>query len=851
MATVLLKIDASDTAGAVFQRVAEKLALVEKAAAATQNTMGILEKALASAGSAASGAIAGMDMLTASIKALGTAAAGAEKKLGRFSTALGVAETAVGGFATRVDTAAVSISTTTNALSAYIVKLADVKIAQDNVRMGNLLPAVPSGGGGGGSGGGGSSTGSKLTAAGELGGVPKAGALGRLLGPAAIGVGIGGWAAYKASKAGMDYQSALVHTAAQTGSTPAEIKNIISSLDTGIQKYEQGPNNFFNPTTIASSAAIGISGGLSPKDFTANISGLSTLSAQNQAPDLKDADRAVNALHNAFPHMSIPQVIDFISQAEKKVALAPGVFTGIIPKVSSTALATGSSMADATGLFEEGTRLDPSGKLVATSMGRALTDVTLKPSKAATKILTDLHMPVGPGAIAAAGGDTAWLTMFRDRTAAGGADNQAKLLSTVFGQTNAAKFATLLMQGHNLEDAAALGQSSGASDGATALSGSVLAKSESMQMTEALNKMDMAFVNLGNKLNTTIVPQLIGAATAFADGLNGLITKGPAQYVGDAFATLRDKIQHPTESWDDARAHALHPEKPKVYTSGTKNGEEAAHNKQLSQTEIDALIKKAFHGPTGVFGGDNFFNQAKDSVNGFLGGTKNNIGAGTGYLGNILPGFNTLGSTLHNAGDAIGSKIASFFDWASKAASHDGGASTTPAGVEKLPKSSSFYGPLLPPTTPTPSVTSQGGVMGSAFILHGIASLTASFNATSEDLRKKWAAQALIDANGGDKTSALSEAQLTALNTANVRPFHENNPGLGGLQAAYGSTAVRYGGGADPRDAEIAQLKQQITNQAAQIALLQQIATNTKNHKTTARQNPLTVAGSNYGTLGR
>lgn len=848
MATVLLKIDASDTAGAVFQRVAEKLALVDKAAAATQNTMGILEKALASAGSAASGAIAGMDMLTASIKALGTAAAGAEKKLGRFSTALGVAETAVGGFATRVDTAAVSISTTTNALSAYIVKLADVKIAQDNVRMGNLLPAVPSGGGGGGSGGGGSSTGSKLTAAGELGGVPKAGALGRLLGPAAIGVGIGGWAAYKASKAGMDYQSALVHTAAQTGSTPAEIKNIISSLDTGIQKYEQGPNNFFDATTIASSAAIGISGGLSPKDFTANISGLSTLSAQNQAPDLKDADRAVNALHNAFPSWTIPHVIDFISQAEKKVALAPGVFTGIIPKVSSTALATGSSMADATGLFEEGTRLDPSGKLVSTSMGRALTDVTLKPSKPATKILTDLHMPVGPGAIAAAGGDTAWLTMFRDRTAAGGADNQAKLLSTVFGQTNAAKFATLLMQGHNLEDARALGQSNGASNGATELTGTTLAASQSMQMTEALNKMNMAFIHAGDVLNDTVVPKLIGAATAFADGL--ALLKDPPKAVSGAGQTIKEAfvgalhgdfdlshasaqaakdIRDPNVGWNDAWGNA----------AGSAFGWLGGAPGAASQG-----ITAGMHSATSALGLSSNSVSTIDRTTGFASQGLNQTPAITpqdiqdtvhlfGQFGNYL---HSLPSLYLNGTDGIPSSPA-----ARKP-------STVGPAAPLLGPPAPLFGPSLPVNNDT---NSKGGVMGSAFILHGIASLTASLNATSEDLRKKWAAQALIDANGGDKTSALSEAQLTALNTANVRPFHENNPGLGGLQAAYGSTAVRYGGGADPRDAEIAQLKQQITNQAAQIALLQQIATNTKHQKTTARQNPLTVAGSNYGTLGR
>jgi hypothetical protein len=65
----------------------------------------------------------------------------------------------------------------------------------------------------------------------------------------------------------------------------------------------------------------------------------------------------------------------------------------------------------------------------------------------------------------------------------------------------------------------------------------------------------------------------------------------------------------------------------------------------------------------------------------------------------------------------------------------------------------------------------------------------------------------------------------------NTKPFFETNPGLGGLEAGFQSTAVRLGGGVDPQTAEIRQLRQQlVAEQAENRALLAQIAHNTGVH---------------------
>jgi len=81
---------------------------------------------------------------------------------------------------------------------------------------------------------------------------------------------------------------------------------------------------------------------------------------------------------------------------------------------------------------------------------------------------------------------------------------------------------------------------------------------------------------------------------------------------------------------------------------------------------------------------------------------------------------------------------------------------------------------------------------------------------------------------------ALLSAQTTAdFKTAvvNTKPFFETNPGLGGLEAGFQSTAVRLGGGVDPATQENRELRRELAAANSKIvALLAQIAGNTNNH---------------------
>jgi hypothetical protein len=88
---------------------------------------------------------------------------------------------------------------------------------------------------------------------------------------------------------------------------------------------------------------------------------------------------------------------------------------------------------------------------------------------------------------------------------------------------------------------------------------------------------------------------------------------------------------------------------------------------------------------------------------------------------------------------------------------------------------------------------------------------------------------------GLDKADlALLTAQAVAsfkTPVVNTKPFFETNPGLGGLEAGFQSTAVRLGGGVDPQTAEIRKLTAELAAaNARNTALLAEIAKNTGAH---------------------
>lgn len=123
------------------------------------------------------------------------------------------------------------------------------------------------------------------------------------------------------------------------------------------------------------------------------------------------------------------------------------------------------------------------------------------------------------------------------------------------------------------------------------------------------------------------------------------------------------------------------------------------------------------------------------------------------------------------------------------------------------------------------------------------------------------AVQEATDANGNPlyspvkrKLMDLAAEQSVGANKAGpaVKPFTENNPGLGGLAAGRGGTAVRFGGGVDPVVAENRKLREELKTANGKVTeLLGQIAGYLKPSGNTTPPNALTVTGSNRGYRGR
>ena len=122
---------------------------------------------------------------------------------------------------------------------------------------------------------------------------------------------------------------------------------------------------------------------------------------------------------------------------------------------------------------------------------------------------------------------------------------------------------------------------------------------------------------------------------------------------------------------------------------------------------------------------------------------------------------------------------------------------------------------------------------------------------------------ALGDAVGSAmKTSALGAFLDVQENTATKavkkvtgyapQPFVTANPGVGGLEAGFQNTAVRFGSGTDSQSALIAKLEQTVKNDDAEIkTLLQRIADLLgQGRGNTARTSPLTGLGTNRSPYG-
>ena len=120
--------------------------------------------------------------------------------------------------------------------------------------------------------------------------------------------------------------------------------------------------------------------------------------------------------------------------------------------------------------------------------------------------------------------------------------------------------------------------------------------------------------------------------------------------------------------------------------------------------------------------------------------------------------------------------------------------------------------------------------------------------AIKEDTSMNGVQKSLLSGQERDLVAGFGGAK----NPTNVLPFAQNNAGLGGLEAGFGGTAVRFGGGRDPQTEEIRKLKEELHQANDRIAtLLEQVVTNTGRGGQAASAHPLLAIGGSPQPQGQ